>query len=124
LRAGGLFDRFMRGNVEYLLNSFSVDEMLYPFRVRAGVANPPRERPTDEMFGIWCRDLLGSEAGRFLMGAGHTLRWMEHPELRRRLERVVDGIGACRGPDGYGYAFDRGRMRHFEEGNYARCWMG
>jgi hypothetical protein len=122
-RPGGLFDRFMRGNVEYLLNSFSVDEMLYPFRIRAGVPDPPRERPIDGLFDFWCRDLLGSEAGRFLMGAGNTLRWMEHAELRRRVHRVVDGIGACQEPDGYCYAFARRRMRHFEEGNYARCWF-
>ena len=39
---------------------------------------------------FWDNDLLGSNAGRFLMGAGNTLRWIEHPELRAMLDAVVD----------------------------------
>jgi len=49
--------------------------------------------------------LPGSNAGRFLMGAGNTLRWTEHPELRTRMNAVVDGIAECQRPDGYLMAY-------------------
>ncbi|MGC9261473.1 MAG: discoidin domain-containing protein, partial [Phycisphaerae bacterium] len=37
----GLFKTVMENNISYLLNSFSVAELLRPFRTRAGKANPP-----------------------------------------------------------------------------------
>ena len=54
---------------------------------------------------FWEEDLAGSNAGRFLMAAGNTLRWVNHPELRRRLDAVVDGIAQCRQPNGYVMAY-------------------
>jgi hypothetical protein len=57
--------------------SVTVDHILYPFRVRAGKPNPspgPRAQ-----VGFWDTDLKGANAGRFLMGAGNTLRWVGTP---------------------------------------------
>ena len=48
------------------------------------------------MVRLWDTDLKGSNAGRFLMGAGNTLRWTEHAGLRAMLNAVVDGVESCR----------------------------
>lgn len=130
VREGGLFHAALTENVQYLLRSFSVDHMLYPFRVQAGQKNPPGG---EAQVKFWDTQLEGSNAGRFLMGAGNTLRWIEHPELRRRLDALVDGIAECRGDDGYVYAFP-GDQRMIEgdpgtpwgpaqRSNYARAWI-
>ncbi len=116
----GLFKPFMERNIDYLLKSFSVNDLLHPFRARAGQKDPPRDRPP---VPFWCVDLLGSNAGRFLMGSGNTLRWMEHKELRKRMNEVIDGIEACREPNGYIYAFPPEGFLHNEQGNYARAWF-
>ena len=123
LAEDSVFKPFFERNIEYLLASFSVDEMLLGFRLRAGVANPPHERDIFTLFGFWTRSLRGSETGRFLMGAANTLMWIEHPELRRRLEAMVDGIAECQEGDGYVYAFDRDKPKDSELGNYARNWF-
>ena len=115
----GVFQSAMENNIGYLLKSFSVDHMLVPFRLRAGKKNPPDDKP---QVPIWETDLRGSSAGRFLMGAGNTLRWNEHAELRKRLNELIDGIEACRSPDGYILAFPPNQVR-FEEPNYARAWF-
>jgi DUF1680 family protein len=108
----------MENNITYLLNSFSVDHMLVPFRIRAGQENPPDDRPQIEP---WDKEFRGASAGRFLMGAGNTLRWIEHPELRKRLDELIDGIEACR-RNGYILAFPPDKLRG-EEANYARAWL-
>jgi len=123
LAGDSLFKSFFERNIAYLLDSFSVDELLLGFRLRAGVANPPQERDIYKLFGFWTEGLRGSETGRFLMGAANTLKWVEHPELRRRLEAVVDGIAECQETDGYVYAFDRDKPKYWEQGNYARNWF-
>ena len=115
----GLFKPVMEHNIAYLLNSFSVDHMLWPFRVRAGQKNPPDDRP---QVAFWDIDLRGSNAGRFLMGAGNTLRWIEHPELRKRLNEMIDGIESCREPNGYILAYPPDKTRS-EEPNYGRAWF-
>lgn len=120
LSEGGLFRPFMLRNIDYLLKSFSVHDLLHPFRERAGQKVPRWDRPP---VPFWSVDLLGSNAGRFLMGAGNTLRWMEHPELRKRMNDVVDGIEACREPNGYIYAFPPKGFLHNEQANYARAWF-
>ena len=109
----------MDRNVSYLLNSFSVNHMLVPFRQRAGQKDPPDDRP---QVHIWDTELRGSNAGRFMMGAGNTLRWFEHRELRKRLDELIDRINACREPNGYIMAYppDQPKM---EEPNYARAWL-
>ena len=119
LDGAGLFQSAMENNIAYLLNSFSVNHMLVPFRLRAGAKNPPDDRP---QVGFWDTDLRGSSAGRFMMGSGNTLRWIEHPELRKRLNALIDGIEACRGPQGYILAYPPDQVRS-EEPNYARAWF-
>ena len=116
----GLFKPVMDNNIEYLLNSFPVDHMLVPFRERAGIKDPPSDGKPQVEF--WETSLRGSCAGRFLMGAGGTLRWIEHPELRQRMNQLIDGIEACRRPDGYVLAFPPDATRS-EEPNYGRAWF-
>jgi len=117
---GGVFETAMENNIGYLLSSFSVDEMLRPFRERAGKPSPPNLRkPID----FWDTDLPGSSAGRFLMGAGNTLRWREHPELHRRMDQIVDGIEECRLPNGYIMAYPEDTIFYNERGAYTRSWL-
>lgn len=117
---GGPLAAAMDHNIEYLLNSFSVDHMLQPFRERAGKPAPSGNRPQVHM---WDTDLPGSNAGRFLMGAGNTLRWKEHAELRRRMNEIVDGIAKCRQPNGYILAYPEDTIFYHERGAYTRSWV-
>ena len=118
---GGLFQTAMENNIGYLLNSYSVDELLRHFRERAGIPNPPNIPKPKTKF--WEHDLAGSNAGRFLMGAGNTLRWINHPELRGRLNAVVDGIAKCKGPNGYIMAYPENTIFFSERGAYTRAWL-
>jgi DUF1680 family protein len=118
---GGVFQTAMENNIRYLLDSFSEDELLRQFRDRAGIANPPDLPKPKTKF--WEADLAGSNAGRFLMGAGNTLRWIDHPELRRRLDAIVDGIAQCRQPNGYIMAYPEGTIFFSERGAYTRAWL-
>ena len=115
----GLFSTAMENNISYLLNSFTVSELLWPFRTRAGKPNPPGTPPPCP----WDAGLPGSNAGRFLMGAGNTLRWMEHPELRRRLNDIVDGIAVCQRPDGYAMGYPEDTIFEGEHAAYTRSWV-
>jgi len=115
----GLFKPVMENNIGYLLKSFSVNHMLAPFRQRAGITNPPDDRA---QVGFWETKLRGACAGRFMMGAGNTLRWIEHPELRKRLNELIDGIENCRGTNGYILAYPCEQPLS-EEPNYARAWF-
>ena len=118
---GGVFQTAMENNIRYLLNSYTVDELLRQFRERAGIANPPGLPKPKTQF--WEEDLAGSNAGRFLMGAGNTLRWIDHPELRSRLNAVVDGIAQCRQPNGYIMAYPEDTIFFSERGAYTRAWL-
>jgi DUF1680 family protein len=118
---GGVFQKYMEDNILYLLNSYSVDDLLRQFRERVGKAKPP-EHPTPQVQG-WEEDLAGSNAGRFLMAAGNTLRWIDHPELRSRLNEVVDGIAECRQPNGYMMAYPEDTIFYGERGAYTRAWL-
>ena len=118
---GGVFQKAMEDNILYLLNSYSVDDLLRQFRERVGTAKPP-EQPTGDV-QFWEEDLAGSNAGRFLMAAGNTLRWINHPELRRRLDAVVDGIAQCRQPNGYIMAYPEDTIFFSERGAYTRAWL-
>ncbi|MCL5945886.1 MAG: glycoside hydrolase family 127 protein [Planctomycetes bacterium] len=115
----GLFKTVMENNIDYLLNSFTVPELLRYFRTRAGKPNPPGLPPDYS----WDAGLPGSNAGRFLMGAGNTLRWIDHPELRRRLNEVVAGIADCQEPNGYAMAYAEDTIFAGEHGNYTRSWV-
>jgi DUF1680 family protein len=118
---GGVFQTALENNIRYLLDSFSVDELLRQFRDRAGIANPPDLPKPKTQF--WEADLAGSNAGRFLMGAGNTLRWIDHPELRHCLNAVVDGIAQCRQPNGYIMAYPEDTIFYSERGAYTRAWL-
>jgi uncharacterized protein len=129
LPEGSLFRWAMEANIDYLLNSFSVDHLLYAFRERAGWKDAPAG---ESQLEFWDLALRGSNAGRFLMGATNTLRWIDHAELRRRVDAVVDGIEACRRADGYMHSFPPEQMLHgapgtswgsAQESNYARAWI-
>jgi DUF1680 family protein len=116
----GLFWRAMENNINYLFSSFSIEEMLRPFRERAG---KPVRRGMRQPIAFWETTLPGSSAGRFLMGAGNTLRWIDHPELRAWLNAVVDGIEECRSPNGYIMAYPEDLILDSERGGYTRAWV-
>ena len=115
-----LLDTYMEQNLEYLLNSFTVDHILYNFRLRAGVKAPPPGGRKQS----WDANLKGSNAGRFLMGAGNTLRWREHARLRTMMDAVVEGIYECRNKsNGYIMAYHEPGFMHSEQGDYGRSWV-
>ncbi len=115
---GGVLQTALETNVQYLLESWTFDELVREFRDRAGKPNPPSLRPQHR---FWERDLAGSNAGRFLMGAGNAVRWSANPELRARLDRVVDAIADCRQPNGYIMAYPEDSMFYSERGGYTRA---
>ena len=117
---GGLFETTMRNNISYLLTSYTVNDLLLQFRERAGKPIPPSSHIPDK---FWETDLAGSNAGRFLMGAGNTLRWIDDPELRSQFNAVVDGIAECRQPNGYVMAYPEDTMFYSERGAYTRAWL-
>ncbi len=116
----GIFRRAMENNISYLLTSFSVDEMLRPFRERAG---KPVRAGLRKPIVFWQSTLQGSCAGRFLMGAGNTLRWIDHPELRAAMNAVIDGIEECRSANGYIMGYPEDRILDNERGGYTRAWV-
>ena len=116
----GIFQTAMQNNIAYLMNSYSVDELLQQFRERAGKPNPPG-LPKPNKF--WEEDLAGSNAGRFLMGAGNTVRWIDDPELHQRMDEVVDGIEQCRQSNGYIMAYPEDTIFYSERGAYTRAWL-
>lgn len=117
---GKLFRQAMENNITYLLSAFSVDEMLRPFRERAGKPVRPGLR---QPIAFWDTTLPGSSAGRFLMGSGNTLRWIDHAELRSWMNAVVDGIEECRESNGYIMAYPADLILHSERGGYTRSWV-
>ena len=117
---GGIFETAMRNNIQYLMDSYTLDDLLLQFRERAGKPIPPSPRKPDQ---FWESDLAGSNAGRFLMGAGNTLRWIDDPQLRDRFNALVDGIAACRQPNGYVMAYPEDSIFYSERGAYTRAWL-
>lgn len=116
----GLFKITMENNISYLMNSFTFDQLARNFRVKAGLPVEPLE---DRFKNMWFQILPGSEAARFLSGAGNTLRWMENAELRKRMDKIVDLIDQCKEPDGYLMAFPKHTMFDYENGAYTRSWV-
>jgi len=116
----GLFKTTMENNISYLMNSFTFDQLARNFRVKAGLPVEPLE---DRFKNMWFQILPGSEAARFLTGAGNTLRWMENADLRKRMDDIVDLIDQCKEPDGYLMAFPKHAMFDHENGAYTRSWV-
>lgn len=116
----GLFKTAMENNISYLLNSFTFDELVRNFRIKAG---KPVQALPERLSNFWFLDLPGQEAGRFLMGAGNTLRWIENPTLRERMNQVVDVIDECKEPDGYIMAYPKNKIFSGEYGAYVRSWV-
>jgi hypothetical protein len=124
VRVGGFFGTLLKRNEHYLLNGFTVSDMARDFRERAGKPVPSKRdyRPDDD--SPWLKVLGGSNAGRFLMGAGNQLRWYESEELQRWVDELLDEIDRCVEPSGYSYGFpERNMLEGGEEGAYARSWF-
>lgn len=108
-----------RANAAFLL-SFSVDELLFPFRARAGLPQPP---------GAACRGwdctkdwVEGSLLAQFLMGAGNHLQWQEHPQLRAAMDALVAGVADCAQPNGFIMGFAEEKLATSEHPNYVLSW--
>ncbi|WP_026076348.1 beta-L-arabinofuranosidase domain-containing protein, partial [Alistipes senegalensis] len=121
VRVGGLFGKVMDRNAHYLLTSFTVNDMLRDFRIRAG--KPVSEKKDRDIDIEWLKYLPGSVAGRFLMGTGNQLRWKDDPELRKRMNQIVDGIEECAEPNGYLVGYPENEILVFEYGGYCRSWV-
>ncbi len=118
--AAGLFKEVLENNCRYLLSAVSVDEMARHFLLRAGRPAAPLAEARSRQ---WFDTLPGSEAGRFLMGAGNTLRWLDNAELQARMDQVVGVVAACAEPDGYLMGYPRERTFVGENGAYVRSWV-
>ena len=116
----GLFKTTMDNNISYLMNSFTFDQLVRNFRVKGGFPVEPLE---DRFKNMWFQILPGSEAARFLTGAGNTLRWTENAGLRKEMNDIVDVIDQCKEPDGYLMAFPKHAMFDHENGAYTRSWV-
>ncbi|MDD4591898.1 MAG: glycoside hydrolase family 127 protein [Parabacteroides sp.] len=116
----GLFKTTMDNNINYLLNSFTFDQLVRNFRVKAGL---PVEPFDGNLSVFWFKQLPGSEAGRFLMGAGNTLRWTENDALRKEMNDIIDVIDQCKEPDGYLMAYPKHCIFDVEYGAYTRSWV-
>ncbi|HUB33256.1 MAG TPA: beta-L-arabinofuranosidase domain-containing protein [Bryobacteraceae bacterium] len=117
---GGVLKTALDTNVRYLLETWTFDELVREFRDRAGMGNPPGMR---KQHPFWERDLAGSNAGRFLMGAGNAARWSGEPELRVRMNQVVETISECRQKNGYIMAYPEDSIFYSERGGYTRAWV-
>ena len=91
--AGSLFRAAIARHKAYLLADSNVDDMVYRFRKVAGVAKPPGQLRGWE-------NTFPAHAAQFLIGAGNTLRWGDDPQLRQRMNQVIDALEVCRTPDG------------------------
>src|ERR1019366_8242629 len=76
----------MENNIEYLLKSYSTEDLLRQFHERTGKAKD--FKPTGAQ-KFWEEDLAGSNAGRFLMGAANTLRWIDR-EVEELIVRMAE----------------------------------
>jgi DUF1680 family protein len=112
--------RTFDNNLEYLLNDFSVDDLLYVFRERAGKQNPPGKPFAWDKGGP---RVTGSVAGLFLMGSGNALRWDEDRRLREKMDAVIAGIAASKQADGFIMGYPEDKTDFHENANYVRSWI-
>ena len=117
---GGVLKRTFDNNVEYLLNNFSVDDLLYVFRERAGKQNPPGKPFSWDKGGPM---VAGSVAGLFLMGSGNALRWDEDRRLREKMDAVISGIAESKQADGFIMGYPENKTDSRENANYVRSWI-
>jgi hypothetical protein len=117
LLGGPLFDMFS-ANVGFLL-SFSVENLLYNFRRRAGIPTGNATCVGWDCHPDWVE---GSLAAQFLMGAGNHLLWDEEPRLRAAMDALLIGIAACAEPNGYILAFPEAKLATSEHPNYVLSW--
>jgi hypothetical protein len=110
----------MQNNIEYLLTSYSIDDLLCQFYERTGKIK--NFKPTGSQI-FWEEDLAGSNAGRLQMGAANTMRWIDHPELRSRVNAVEDGIEECRQPNGYIMPYPEDTIFYSERAAYTWAWL-
>jgi len=75
---GGVFQKSVEDNIEYLLNSYSVDDLLRQFRERTARSNLLSIFPVTRSSG---RGPCRFQRRRFLMAAGNTLRWSIIPNF-------------------------------------------
>jgi hypothetical protein len=120
LNGGVLLTAFESG-IQYLLNTYTVDNILFNFRTRAGIPNPPGAH----CIGWDCTAgwVEGSIAGLFMMGTGGILRWFEHPQLRQMMDDVIEGISNCSQTNGYIMAFAEPTLPHDEHPDYTSSWI-
>lgn len=116
----GIIRKTIVNNISYLMNSFTADQLVRNFRLKAGKPVEPLE---ERLNNFWFVDLPGQEAGRFLMGAGNTLRWIDDPEMRERMNFIVDAIDECKEPDGYIMGYPKNKIFSGEYGAYTRSWV-
>ena len=116
----GLFKTAMDNNINYLLNSFPAEDLVRNFKLKAGL---PVKTFNAKYNRFWMRQLPGSEAGRFLMGAGNTLRWTDCKPLRDELDYIVSVIDSCKEPDGWCMAYQKHETFNGEYGAYTRSWL-
>ena len=121
VRVGGLFKQALERNASYLQTSFSINDVVRDFRIRAG--KPVSEKKDRPYEAPWVRILGGSLAGRYLMGAGNQLRWLEDKRLRNGMNTVIDVIEECADPDGYLLGFPERNILFCETGGYSRSWL-
>ena len=117
---GGVLGAASDAAVHYLTSVYTVDDLLFNFRKRAGLPQPP---------GAHCQGwdctadwIEGSPAGLFLMGAGGHLRWREIPALRTMMDALIDGIENCTEADGWLSAYTQAKMATDEHPDYTTSW--
>lgn len=135
------FAHSMAVSIDYLLRNYEVDNMLWWFRHRAGLAQPnasaaPQgwDRCVNNKRGQGVPNhlcLKGSVASTFLMGAGGILRWPPPSnvksdalvELRRRFEAVLRGIAEAADASGFAAAFAENETMYRENPDYVLAWL-
>lgn len=117
---GGVLEAASNASVAYLLSHYTVDNLLFNFRDRAGQPQPPGAH----CMGWDCKKdwIEGSPAGLFLMGAGGHLRWKEDATLRAMMDELIDGIENCTEEDGWLSAYTQEKMATDEHPDYTTSW--
>ena len=115
---GGLFRQVFDNNVQFTLKQLDTDRMRYWFDVKRGLT-PKAERYS----GHFEDALKGQTASQFLMAAGNSLRWREIPELRRRMDEILDFLQDTAEPDGFLMPIDKSQFAIREYPHYVRIWL-